>query len=628
MEVALTFGSLGDIIAVCQIAIQLGKALGVGYAGVSGSAKEYQDLRKNLDTFVQVLMHREFSPTLDSLAHATKSVVEECGALIKEALDRFVPRYNDSLQPGGSRTSHETIVKEQTQQLAGINQRLDTQEESRGMLLDIVGKTSNAIIQVKEMLVDVAEKVAYLHIMVSNAIYIRGLDPTKDLPIILEDALGISLPLPENWLEDWEDLIMLLQIRFKKRKGYDMVLKRQFALEENWSGRDLDQTLPLIACLRPGMKINMSMVFVNPKLIQGSCPRCKTAIDAPEDITIQCQNEHCGMWFRLLKLIFEEHEDNFDQDGMDLDQAASSFEPPNRAEMGNRKDSTKVFSIPAEPSDFQRVRLLSITSPPRLDGAPFSPQQAGVMPNGQRPQQGIPGQQSPVTLIDLNQTSGSDHKSGTLLSSYWSVSEATEFPLLLRSFGSDWAAIASHMRTKTAVMVKNYYARRKDAGTGWEAIVNEADAKKALGEKRPAPPAPSISGVKKRYETSGNRLVTAVDDIMEGVPLFKEEHPATPQSITGRFNVPIAASPIFNGFKPETTNGTSNTLQSASSSFGTTPAKPSSDSDISKPAPAAPIFSFGNTSASFGKRLTETDKSDPPLTLHPPNAPPHNRVAR
>jgi len=38
-------------------------------------------------------------------------------------------------------------------------------------------------------------------------------------------------------------------------------------------------------------------------------------------------------------------------------------------------------------------------------------------------------------------------------SSYWSVSETTDFPGLLRAFGTDWSAIATHMQTKTAVMV-------------------------------------------------------------------------------------------------------------------------------------------------------------------------------
>lgn len=38
-------------------------------------------------------------------------------------------------------------------------------------------------------------------------------------------------------------------------------------------------------------------------------------------------------------------------------------------------------------------------------------------------------------------------------SSYWSVAEMNNFPELLRSFGTDWQAIAQHMTTKTATMV-------------------------------------------------------------------------------------------------------------------------------------------------------------------------------
>ncbi|RYP74104.1 hypothetical protein DL770_007664 [Monosporascus sp. CRB-9-2] len=79
----------------------------------------------------------------------------------------------------------------------------------------------------------------------------------------------------------------------------------------------------------------------------------------------------------------------------------------------------------------------------------------------------------------------------------------------------------------------------------------------------------------------------------------------------GTSNNQTSASPIFNGFKPQTTNGTSSTPQGANNIFSATPAKPSSDSDVSKPAPAAPIFSFGSTSASFGKTSTEADKAAP-----------------
>jgi hypothetical protein len=55
MEVALTFGSLGDIIAICQLALQLKRALGNSVT-IGESAKEYQELRKDLTHFVNILM--------------------------------------------------------------------------------------------------------------------------------------------------------------------------------------------------------------------------------------------------------------------------------------------------------------------------------------------------------------------------------------------------------------------------------------------------------------------------------------------------------------------------------------------------------------------------------------------
>jgi len=48
----ITFGSIGDIIAVTQIACGLVKALSNG----QGSAKEYQGLVKELQTFDQALL--------------------------------------------------------------------------------------------------------------------------------------------------------------------------------------------------------------------------------------------------------------------------------------------------------------------------------------------------------------------------------------------------------------------------------------------------------------------------------------------------------------------------------------------------------------------------------------------
>lgn len=56
MELALTFGSVGDIIQLCQLAIQLRRAIGAGCNGIGESAIEYRELREELDTLVRILM--------------------------------------------------------------------------------------------------------------------------------------------------------------------------------------------------------------------------------------------------------------------------------------------------------------------------------------------------------------------------------------------------------------------------------------------------------------------------------------------------------------------------------------------------------------------------------------------
>jgi len=105
MSAALTFGSVGDIIALCGLAVELSRALG----SARGSAKEYQSLRKDLDQFVQVLVQViatfqqfENSPSLDSLRHVTKSIVDECSDEIGQVLCGLRDKYGDSLQRGGS----------------------------------------------------------------------------------------------------------------------------------------------------------------------------------------------------------------------------------------------------------------------------------------------------------------------------------------------------------------------------------------------------------------------------------------------------------------------------------------------------------------------------------------------
>ncbi|KAI1339012.1 hypothetical protein F5Y15DRAFT_424133 [Xylariaceae sp. FL0016] len=94
---------------------------------------------------------------------------------------------------------------------------------------------------------------------------------------------------------------------------------------------------------------------------------------------------------------------------------------------------------------------------------------------------------------------------------YWSLPETFEFPSLLEKFGSDWPAIAAHMRTKTQLMT------RKAGG----AIVQKADSQKNRGGTKPPPPTTNLR--KERYisaeEESSPPLPVEVAKLQERSPI-------------------------------------------------------------------------------------------------------------
>ncbi|KGO54535.1 hypothetical protein PEX2_070680 [Penicillium expansum] len=91
--------------------------------------------------------------------------------------------------------------------------------------------------------------------------------------------------------------------------------------------------------------------------------------------------------------------------------------------------------------------------------------------------------------------------------SYWSVPEQRDFPALLGHFGRDFEGISAWMKTKTTVMVKNFYQRRLDSGQkDFESILTDAEEKKARGEATGPLPVPSVAP-KRRYEATPSSII-------------------------------------------------------------------------------------------------------------------------
>ncbi|KAL2160810.1 hypothetical protein VTH06DRAFT_1007 [Thermothelomyces fergusii] len=207
---------------------------------------------------------------------------------------------------------------------------------------------------------------------------------------------------------------------------------------------------------------------------------------------------------------------------------------------------------PLAPAQQQQPGLL--TSPERAGPPVSSSSISEVMaPPSLRPEP--PPPPASVPTFEIAQPAGPERiRTPQQASSYWSVQETTDFPALLRAFGTDWQKIANHMQTKTATMVKNYYVRQTKEGgkPEWEQIAMEADAKGQRGEKRPPPPTPT-QGPRKRYDVSstGHRPLAAAEP--EETLLSKIE----PQQnqLFSRFQIPIAQAPPVSHPLAQTTQG-------------------------------------------------------------------------
>lgn len=96
--------------------------------------------------------------------------------------------------------------EKQAEKLEDMGQQLAVQEKSGRDILGLAKATFCGILEVKALLVQISQTVINLQVMASRSIYLRPLDPTKELPVVLEDALGNELPLPAEWLDslEWE----------------------------------------------------------------------------------------------------------------------------------------------------------------------------------------------------------------------------------------------------------------------------------------------------------------------------------------------------------------------------------------------------------------------------------------
>lgn len=83
--------------------------------------------------------------------------------------------------------------------------------------------------------------------------------------------------------------------------------------------------------------------------------------------------------------------------------------------------------------------------------------------------------QQDVLTIYQQYPDSDDQKRRKHISSYWSVHDINNFPILLQKFGSNWDEIAKELGTKSAAMVRNFYQRGLLTHPEWPEYIKNAN---------------------------------------------------------------------------------------------------------------------------------------------------------
>ncbi len=91
--------------------------------------------------------------------------------------------------------------KRQADELKAVNDQLVSHSRSNWEILTSMKQSLSAVVEIKETLAQVANVVLSAQFLASTSTFLRFMDPTTELPIIVEDALGRSLPIPVEWID-------------------------------------------------------------------------------------------------------------------------------------------------------------------------------------------------------------------------------------------------------------------------------------------------------------------------------------------------------------------------------------------------------------------------------------------
>lgn len=96
------------------------------------------------------------------------------------------------------------------------------------------------------------------------------------------DACGLTATFDLAFFDDWETFEGAIAAKFKKR-GLQIVARKQYALEDAHRKTSIDRTRPFKALFLPGRQINMDACFDAQEALGTCCPVCRHVEDVASD---------------------------------------------------------------------------------------------------------------------------------------------------------------------------------------------------------------------------------------------------------------------------------------------------------------------------------------------------------
>lgn len=110
-------------------------------------------------------------------------------------------------------------------------------------------------------------------------------------PFILEDAIGRMSPVHMQFINSWEALDAVLELRFRKIQGHAKVKRLEYTFQEHATKRVISRSRHWEGAFIPGQRIDMSLIFdfKEQSAVRSSCPSCKVSSEDPQDSEVKWQ---------------------------------------------------------------------------------------------------------------------------------------------------------------------------------------------------------------------------------------------------------------------------------------------------------------------------------------------------